>query len=438
MEASQELAEDYIAYFNGLNLEDEEGNILKADDDSFKAALKSLMEKGVEKELVSEYPSSDGTPAEGDYQWLTIEDEKANIDWDEYIYWIGTEKTGLKTAPAFSNRGTPNQHPALNEDNIFGALDQAYSTFEFWSWNNHIAEDIDVGMNNTGLDWDSYLETEEGEFLKLQMKMTNPIPYLLSEEEGESAPYWYVRHGMADRDTSFAVQGTLYYSLINDESIEDVNFNFAWVKGHGGDYDVPEAYAWLAEIMEEEGYTPHPFTDVNVREWFSEDVADAYESGLINGITITTFAPYENLTYAEAVKLAATMHQKHTTGSVTLENGSPWYMSYVDYAKENDIIMEDYDWNATATRAGYMEIFANALPESALTEINTIADNAIPDVPMTHESAEAIYKLYRAGIVQGVDEARNCSPEANIRRSEVAVILTRMMDSAARIEFIIE
>jgi len=436
--ASKELAADYINYFNGLNLKDEEGNQLKADDNSFKNALTALVEKGVEKEFTSDYPSEDKAPAQGDYHWLTIEGEKADIDWDEFLYWIGTEKTGLKTAPAFSNKGTPNQHPALNEDNIFGARDQAYSPFEFWSWNNHIAEGINVGRNNTGLDWDSYLKTEQGKFLELQMKQTNPIPYLLSDEEGNSAPYWYVRHGIIDRDTSFAVNATLYYSLINDDSIEDVNFNFSWLKPHSGDYDVPEAYAWLAEIMEQEGYIPHPFKDVNVREWYSGYVSDAYALSLINGKTSNTFAPMDNLTYAEAVKLAATMHQKYTTGDVTLKNGDPWYMSYVDYAVENGIISGDYDWNAPATRAGYMEIFANALPDSALPEINIIADNAIADVPMVNENAEAIYKLYRAGIVLGIDDVHNCSPDSNIKRSEVAAILIRMMDATARRLFSIE
>ena len=162
----------------------------------------------------------------------------------------------------------------------------------------------------------------------------------------------------------------------------------------------------------------------------------AWEQGLINGKTATLYAPDDNLNYAEAVKLAACMHQLHTTGTVTLANGSPnWYDSYVTYAKNNGIINKDYTWNAQATRAGYMEIFANALPASALAAINTVPDGSIPDVPMTHPQAAAIYKLYRAGIVQGVDAAHNCDPTSNIKRSEVAAILTRMMNETARIPF---
>ena len=183
---------------------------------------------------------------------------------------------------------------------------------------------------------------------------------------------------------------------------------------------------------------PFPFGDVSENEWYYEDVKTAYESGLINGKSDNSFAPNDYLTYAEAVKLAACMHQLYTTGKVTLEPGAgaEWHSTYVSYAKANNIIAKDYEWNKNATRAGYMEIFASALPDEALAAINTVPDGSIPDVPMTHEQAGAIYKLYRAGIVQGVDSAAHaCIPESNIKRSEVAAILTRMMNPDKRIRF---
>jgi len=181
------------------------------------------------------------------------------------------------------------------------------------------------------------------------------------------------------------------------------------------------------------GGTPFPFTDVPESAWYYTDVKTAWEQGLINGKSDTLFAPEDNLTYAEAVKLAACMFQLSFMGSITLTNGSPnWYDSYVAYAKEYWLITKDYEWNAPATRAGYMEIFMNAAP---LTPINDIADGAIPDVPMTHPQSPAIYWLYRCGIVQGVDAARNCNPDSSIKRSEVAAILTRMMNEGVRLFF---
>ncbi len=177
----------------------------------------------------------------------------------------------------------------------------------------------------------------------------------------------------------------------------------------------------------------NPFIDVSESAWFYNDVIRAYYDGLINGKTNITFAPDLNITYVEAIKLAACMHQKYTDGKVTLTVGNPWYKPYLDYCIENGILKEEhgYDLSAPATRQGYMRIFAYSLPPEALEEINYVAEDAIPDV----KKDPAIYKLYRAGIVGGVDAARNCKPDANIKRSEVAAVLTRMMYKSARIEF---
>ena len=176
-----------------------------------------------------------------------------------------------------------------------------------------------------------------------------------------------------------------------------------------------------------------PFTDVSASAWYYNDVKGAYETGLINGMTATTFEPESNMTYAQAVKLAACMHQKYTAGTVTLSNGSnDWWDSYVYYAKAFTIISKDYDWNNNATRAGFAEIFSNALPVETLSEKNSVADNAIPDVSISHPQAAAIYRLYRAGVLTGMDEKGTFLPDSNIKRSEISAILTRMMNKDSR------
>lgn len=184
------------------------------------------------------------------------------------------------------------------------------------------------------------------------------------------------------------------------------------------------------------------FTDVPETLWCYEDVEFAVQNGLVNGTTPTTYSPDSNLTYGAALKLAACMHKRVTQGSTDFEASDPWYKTYVDYAKANKIITKDYVWNDPATRAGYMEIFANAIPSTglkdaklALTAMNRVDDNTIPDVSSAHPQSDAIYKLYRAGILQGGDDAHNCSPDSYIKRSAVAAILTRMMDPAKRISF---
>ncbi|MDO4731902.1 MAG: S-layer homology domain-containing protein, partial [Bacillota bacterium] len=180
----------------------------------------------------------------------------------------------------------------------------------------------------------------------------------------------------------------------------------------------------------------NPFYDIKEADWFYNDVLDSYALGLINGRTVNSYAPEGNITIAEAIKLAATMHQKYTSGAVTLSNGAEvWYSSYVDYAVANGIIKAGAysDMNATATRAQFAMIFAAALPEAALPAINDVADGKIPDVKLADSCGAAVYKLYRAGILNGNDAAGSFSPASNIKRSEVAAIVNRMMNAEKRL-----
>ncbi|MBO4897690.1 MAG: S-layer homology domain-containing protein [Clostridia bacterium] len=187
---------------------------------------------------------------------------------------------------------------------------------------------------------------------------------------------------------------------------------------------------------------PITFTDVADDAWYYEDVQKAVDTGLISGFPDNTYRPDDEMTYAQAVKLAATMYKISMTGSYEFPEGTPWYAPYTEYAKNTGVISKDYDWNAPATRAGYMEIFANAIPDmpattavTALSAVNSVKDNSIPDVPMSHPQAKAIYKLYRAGIVQGVDDKHSCKPGSYIKRSEVAAIICRMMYADKRLSY---
>lgn len=184
--------------------------------------------------------------------------------------------------------------------------------------------------------------------------------------------------------------------------------------------------------------TPYvfPFVDVPSSEWYYQWVKGANQMGLINGVDATHYKPDNNMTYAEAIKLAACMNEKYTKGSVTLGNGTVnWYDTYVEYCMTNGIISQNYASviNSPIDRQTYAAIFAKCLPSSALSAKNTIPDGSIPDVQKSNPNYNAIYTLYKAGIVNGSDAKGTFNPYNNIRRSEVAAILNRMMDSSVRV-----
>ena len=179
-----------------------------------------------------------------------------------------------------------------------------------------------------------------------------------------------------------------------------------------------------------------PFVDVPVSAWYADAVRDAWANGLIDGVNATHFDPDGSLTVAQAIKLAAALHQRIENGTVTLKNGSPWYRSYLEYAVEHGVIEESYlgysaaALNAPVQRAEFAHIlYGAAKPYAAINEIGA---NALPDVKTGDRYADEIYALYRAGVLNGSDRNGTFYPTSLIRRSEAAAILIRAFDEEAR------
>lgn len=179
-----------------------------------------------------------------------------------------------------------------------------------------------------------------------------------------------------------------------------------------------------------------PFVDVPVNSWYYASVRGAWENGLIDGVTAYAFKPDNQLTVAQAIKLAAALHQMQTSGSVTLTNGHPWYNTYLAYAIRNKVVGEEYksytaaQMNAPVTRGEFVHILRGAT--NYYTVRNEVADNAIPDVKVTDAYGADIYTFYRAGILTGSDAKGTFHADSTIRRSEVSAILNRMYDVSAR------
>ena len=157
---------------------------------------------------------------------------------------------------------------------------------------------------------------------------------------------------------------------------------------------LPAAFAGYENFTSKTTYPAGQFTDVPSTEWYAQNVQAAYEYKLVDGVNATQFKPNSNLTIAQAIKLAACLHSTYVSGTTDFETARPWYQPYVTYALENGIINTTYaDYDQPATRAQFASIFANALPEDALTAINNIADGAIADVDMSAGYAADVYRL---------------------------------------------
>ena len=183
-------------------------------------------------------------------------------------------------------------------------------------------------------------------------------------------------------------------------------------------------------------YFQDQYSDVPANQWYTGSVATAFELGLMKGDS-GNFRPFGDVTIAEAITMAARIHSIYTTGSESFDQseGNVWYQTYLDYAFKNGVISRAYyncDATQKANRSQFAEIFAASLPDEALAAMNEVSNGAIPDVDMSSDYANAVYQLYRAGILTGNDANGTFAPTTYITRAEAAAIVSRMAESNNR------
>lgn len=248
--ASLAIASSFPAYVNSLALKLDNGTALTAS--NLRDATQVLVQQELERQIAK------GTavpPLGGNFvtnratvanDWLTLSGTGTSatitgFDYARFVRYVAANQA-LKTVVAFDAVGVTGNTAISGETNLFGSSAVQYSNFTDWSWTQNAVRGDGSGPDDTGLTWAQYLASPASS-LASQLKLINPLAYL--NTAADSAPYWYVRHGMVDRDTAFAMQTLLYYALKNDSSIKDVSFKYPYLVGHSGNYDVQEAFAWI-------------------------------------------------------------------------------------------------------------------------------------------------------------------------------------------------
>lgn len=195
----------------------------------------------------------------------------------------------------------------------------------------------------------------------------------------------------------------------------------------------PAPVGSLENFKEKVSYADGIFSDVKADDWFSANASAAYELGLMNGTGGGRFSPANSLTLGEAVTLAARLHSIYYTGKDEFPryDGGNWYDPYVDYAREKDIISENFSFDLPATREEFVHILAAALPGEALLPVT--------DAVTFADASRVIYNgdvrlLQRAGVISGIPEDGRLyfRPGNTISRAEVAAVITRMAKPGLR------
>ncbi|MFF0585042.1 subtype B tannase [Streptomyces sp. NPDC003781] len=196
-----------------------------------------------------------GPPVTKSYvnDWIDVDPatgEVRSVDMAKYLAFVATQAT-LKTTPAFDAVGVDGNTTSRTETDLFGPPSQKYSNYTEYSWNHNDVAGDGSGLDDTGLTWKQYT-AKRSTVVDDQVHLINPMDFV-GTAAADTAPNWYVRHGTRDRDTAFTVSVNLDRALAADQQVEDLNYQLAWNQPHAGNYDVPEAMAWIAEAVRKAG-----------------------------------------------------------------------------------------------------------------------------------------------------------------------------------------
>ena len=177
------------------------------------------------------------------------------------------------------------------------------------------------------------------------------------------------------------------------------------------------------------------FLDVRESDWYYEYVKQAFEKGLMNGISETEFAPNEKLTRAMFVTILHRMDGEPEASAspfADVEKGS-WYEKAVAWANANEIVQgfseTEFAPDANITReqmAAIIYRYANYKgidTEAVMKDTNTLSHNDIFEV--SDWAQEGMHYCIAAGIISG-DENGNLLPKTNATRAETATVITRL------------
>ena len=136
--------------------------------------------------------------------------------------------------------------------------------------------------------------------------------------------------------------------------------------------------------------------------------------------------------------MAARTYAYSNHKTIPQTGGSTWYSDALQYASDKGICaMGEFgtSYNNFCNRLTMAKLFARVVPAGTDQVLNDVT--SLPDVQAVQEN-QAVFDLYRLGILTGSDKYGSFHPYQHIKRSETAAILNRVLALENRKAFTLE
>ena len=184
---------------------------------------------------------------------------------------------------------------------------------------------------------------------------------------------------------------------------------------------------------------PLPFPDVAEGDWFYDAVRYAYETGLMDGVGDSLFAPNSETTRAQLVtilyRLEGEPEVSGTSGFSDVAAGI-WYTDAVAWAAANGIVNGTTDTTFAPGEDITREQLVTVLyryAEAKGYDVSARVDlSAYPDANQIQSyAAESVAWAVAEGLIQGFED-NTLRPAGNATRAQIATILMRFCEGVAK------
>ena len=184
---------------------------------------------------------------------------------------------------------------------------------------------------------------------------------------------------------------------------------------------------------------PLPFPDVTEGDWFYDAVRYAYETGLMDGVGDSLFAPNSDTTRAQLVTILYRLEgepEVSGTSGFTDVAADTWYTDAVAWAAANGIVNGVSETEFAPGKDITREQLATILfryAEAKGYDVSARADlSAYPDADQIQSyAAESVAWAVAEGLIQGFED-NTLRPAGNATRAQIATILMRFCEGVAK------
>lgn len=180
---------------------------------------------------------------------------------------------------------------------------------------------------------------------------------------------------------------------------------------------------------------PVNFTDI-ATHWAKDDITKMAQAGVINGMTDTTFAPDQQITRSQFIKLVVATLGLDTTAAYTgtaSDVKDHWAANYIQAAEKANLIDANFVTDGkmmldqNITREEMASLITRAAKSKSVDAAGGSVDSFSDKDAISAWAKDDVAGAVKLGIVKGMDDG-SFSPKAEATRAQAAVMMSRLLD----------